>query len=156
MPTSSLARCVLLAGSIVFATIPLASQEQIPKSITSLSTDIVSVETGGYWSKSEIEGFFRVVVVASGTEHVSQKLYLQWIKTTGDDGMHAVAASVPIDEITADQSQATIVRTALDKNAEFGTLRMTVTVDRERSEKAQTYILTADGEAGKYKLAKPN
>lgn len=156
MHTSSFARSVILAGLVVFSAGSLASQEHVPKSVTSLGTDIISVEAGGYWSKDQVEGFFRAVVVASGTERVTHKLYLQWIKTTGDDGVYAVVASVPIDEITAEQTQASLIHTTRDKNAKFGKLRMTVTVDREHSQGAITYILTADGRAGEYELTKAN
>lgn len=47
-----------------------------PKHIDISYTHIVS---SGYWSDNGKEGFFRFITQNSGYEHVSSKLYVQWI-----------------------------------------------------------------------------
>ncbi|NNE25048.1 MAG: hypothetical protein HKN11_20800 [Rhizobiales bacterium] len=135
---------------------PLAGQETVPGSVTALAADIVGVEAGGYWSNGSTEGFYRAVVTSAGVEHVNNSLYLQWVSVNLDDASYAIAASVSIDEINVSHTQGYLIDVARDKETEIGTLRMKITVHRSRSGDTTTYQLTADGQLGKYKLAKVN
>lgn len=44
-----------------------------------LDADVAFVSTGGAWSNDNRTGFVRVVVVNGGFEHVTSRLYLQWL-----------------------------------------------------------------------------
>ena len=135
---------------------PLASQEAVPGSVTALAADIVGVEAGGYWSSGSTEGFYRAVVTSAGVEHVNNSIYLQWVKVNLDDATYEIASSVPINEINVGHTEGYLIDVTRDKEAEIGSLLMTVTVNRARSGDTITYQLTADGQFGKYKLARTN
>ena len=131
---------------------PAAGQEPVPSSIRSLGPDIVSVTDGGYWSNDAAEGFYRTAVLAVGVEQVSNRLYLQWVANNVEDGTYAVAKSVSVTEINDSGSGGRLIEISRDKGAEFGKLRMKVTVKRQGSDNTLEYRLTADGRPGNYQL----
>jgi len=55
-------------------------ERDIPAAISGLSGDIDRVLTGGYWETGDDTGFYRIVVASGGIEHISQRLFLQWMR----------------------------------------------------------------------------
>ena len=52
--------------------------------IAALSADIVSIVRGGVWKADGRTGFYRLVVVSGGYEHVTSSLYVQWVQESQD------------------------------------------------------------------------
>jgi hypothetical protein len=145
-------RAVGLAFSMAVATVLAAAAGELSGPITGLDARIHSVTSGGYWSDDDNEGFFRAVVAAEGVETTSHNLYLQWLAVDLDKGTYAVLSTSSVDEVNADRADGGVIAVAMDAAAEFGTLRLVVTVTRPRTEVKTRYTLTADGVIGAYRL----
>jgi hypothetical protein len=144
-----------LFGALALATVlhgtPASSQEAVPRAVASLDAHVHTVLAGGYWWNDEAEGFFRAAVIADGVEHVDHSLYLQWVKIDPDKDAYAVAASAGVDEIRAGDGEGGLIELSHD-DSEFGTLRMTVIVKRDRSNDDLKFRLSADGTLGAYTI----
>ena len=53
-------------------------------SVAALNADIVSIVSGGEWQGDGRNGFYRLVVVSGGYEHVTSRLYVQWVQESQD------------------------------------------------------------------------
>ena len=132
------------------------AQEAVPESVGSLSPDVQTVVSDGYWSNDHGEGFFRAVVTAAGVEHVNNELFLQWVSVDVDTNHYVVASSVGIEQINANHTDAYHIAVEKAADADFGTLRLIVTVSAEHSKTKLKYELAADGKLGSYQLMKVN
>lgn len=130
------------------------AQDVIPDSVTGLPAEVQSVVSGGYWSNSDKEGFFRAVVVAGGIEHVGVKLYLQWLGVDLDRNTVEPLATVPVSEVNASTSGERTFDIKMDRNAEFGTFHLVVTVSQSKPQRQTRFDLTANGKLGTYAVAK--
>jgi hypothetical protein len=126
---------------------------EIPPAIGAMDAGVHAVVSGGYWSSDGKEGFFRAIVTAEGIAAVNHSLFVQWMGINIEAGTYTVESTVAIDEINAEDSGGHVIAMAMDDTAEFGTLRLLVTVTRPRSEKKTRYALSADGTIGAYRLA---
>jgi hypothetical protein len=54
------------------------AQDEWLKDVRSLPPHVHSVHSGGFWEHGNQEGFYRIVVMAGGFEHVIARLYVQW------------------------------------------------------------------------------
>lgn len=63
-----------------------------------LDAEIAFVSTGGTWSQGDRTGFVRVVVVNGGFEHVTSRLFLQWLAVDREKGAWIVE-SIPVDSV---------------------------------------------------------
>jgi hypothetical protein len=59
------------------------------------------VHSGGFWEHREQEGFYRVVVMAGGFEHVIARLYVQWITTDQDTRDYKIVRTVNVSEFNS-------------------------------------------------------
>ncbi len=48
--------------------------------VAALNPDLVAVVRGGEWTYAGRSGTYRLVVVSSGYEHVTSRLYVQWVE----------------------------------------------------------------------------
>jgi len=119
---------------------------------SALNPVVHSVVNGGYWSQGDREGFLRAIVIAGGTEHVSHTLFLQWVSTESTTGKQVIAATISIDEISANSSEGKLIVLKRDENADFGTFRATIIVTGTRSQSENKYLLTSDDHIRSYKL----
>ncbi len=55
--------------------------------------------SGGYWERGEQDGTFRVIILLEGWEHLSNRVFLQWVRCDGDNQSLIVEKTVPIKEI---------------------------------------------------------
>lgn len=63
-----------------------------------LNADVAFVSTGGAWAKGDRTGAVRVVVVNGGFEHVTSRVFLQWLAVNREKGIWIVD-SVAVDRI---------------------------------------------------------
>lgn len=64
---------------------------------TKIDPYISSVVSLGNWETTEQRGFYRFVTVSGGWEHVSSKLYVQWVSVSPE--AQTLVAEVPIQEL---------------------------------------------------------
>jgi hypothetical protein len=64
-----------------------------------LPTEIETVVSGGYWTRHNQDGSFRLIIHLVGWEELSSRAFLQWIRTDHDKQELIVERTVPIKEI---------------------------------------------------------
>ena len=74
LPKSRLAVMHLMFTAIFALFVPFVAlgQPAIPMQVT-------SVVSGGYWQRGSESGTYRAVIVQEGWEHLSSRLYIEWI-----------------------------------------------------------------------------
>jgi hypothetical protein len=117
---------ILFAVHMVQASSALAQPlEPELADVEALPAHIATVVTGGEWQVGEEHGFYRIVVTASGIEHVSNRIYLQrlaldftqngyrLVETRGVEELNGlgVAASVAADFYCEERPVVTISTT---------------------------------------------
>lgn len=131
-----------LAGN--FATPPLAhAQDNFITEVKSLPASVHRVISGGYWSRGKEEGFFRVVVISGGVEHVSHLLYLQWLKINADTQGYNVVRTRAVKEINDGHGYILDVKADY---SEFEYLKLTVDARGERPQRKTRFIITVKGD----------
>ena len=104
---------------------------------------IHQVFSGGYWSDGKVDGHYRIVVVAGGFEHVSHRVFIQWIAIDQDSHDLKIVRSVPVAEISELSGVVTDVRPQFKLNSP---LRFTVTLEgRDGVKRKRSITATADG-----------
>jgi len=78
---------------------PAPAEESPDADAKATPPGIHRVLTGGYWEHDKLDGHYRVVIVAGGHEHVSHRLFIQWIAIDPDKQDHKIAWTVPVKEI---------------------------------------------------------
>ena len=96
----SLSRATAL---LAVALIPLASAsaaDDDAKLVESLPPEVADVVTGGSWSEGKQGGFYRAIVVMSGTEQsFGARVFLQWLALSETDPVPKIVATVPLKEV---------------------------------------------------------
>jgi hypothetical protein len=99
MFTSILRAAALLALTLV----PLntaSAEEDDAKIVASVPTEVAGIVTGGSWSADKQGGFYRALVIMSGTnETFSARVFLQWLALSATNPIPTVVATVPIEEV---------------------------------------------------------
>jgi hypothetical protein len=92
---------VLLACSAAIATANAAwaADEATLAALEKLEPAIRTMVSGGEWNDGGQEGFFRLILISDGWEHVGHRAVLQWVAINQDNRTLAVAKSVPIKEM---------------------------------------------------------
>lgn len=112
--------------------------EQVPAGIN-------SVMTGGFWTLGKDEGFFRVVVVAGGVEHVSHRLYIQWLRSDAKTQGYDLIRTVNVKELNLGHGFVLEVKTSF---GDINSFKIDVTAN-SRGGNAKRFAITAKGD-GKY------
>lgn len=137
--TVALSLCVSVAVSYA-QNEPFEAAEQVPPNIHLVSA-------GGYWKQGNDEGFFRVVVVVGGVEHVSYRLFIQWLRTSAEKRSYEIIRTVNVKELNLGHGYVLDVKTGFgDTNA----FKIDVTAN-SRGGKSKAFIITAKVE-GKYAI----
>lgn len=88
---------------LAVAFVPLAAAaaaDDDAKIIEGLPTQVADVLTGGSWSAEKQGGFYRAIVVMTGTEKdFGARVFLQWLALSEANPVPPVVATVPIKEI---------------------------------------------------------
>ena len=68
--------------------------------VESLPPEVADVVTGGSWSEGKQGGFYRAIVVMSGSEQsFGAHVYLQWLALSETDPVPKIVATVPLKEV---------------------------------------------------------
>lgn len=99
---------------------------------------IHSAISGGYWKAGEDEGFFRVVVVAGGVEHVWHRLYIQWLRDDLQTQGYELIRTVNVRELNLGQGYLLEVKTSFGDQNSF---KIDITAKSLRVETKQFAII---------------
>lgn len=114
--------------------------EQVPASVH-------SAMSGGFWTRGKEEGFFRVVVIAGGVEHVAHRLYIQWLRTNTKKQSYELVRTVNVKELNLGHGFVLDVKTSF---GDINAFRIDVTAN-SRGGKVKHFAITAKGD-GKYEI----
>ena len=119
--------------------------------LETLPTEISYVETGGFWSKGQDEGFFRVVVTSAGIEHVSNRLFIQMLQLNNKTQTYKIVKTIGIGETNRAEGNVINVSTSFgDINA------FEVKVESSnRGQETKRFMLILNGSGG-YKFKRQN
>lgn len=141
---------VILAGVAVWALpAPQArAEDKLLADAEGLPPSVHQVVSGGYWSRGKREGFFRVIVISGGVEHVAHRLYLQWLEIDPDTRSYSVASTRGVKEINGGHGFL------LDVKAEFPDMesgKISVAARRARPPQEKLFAITVKGD-GSYAI----
>jgi len=98
--------------------LPACAQDEAFDAARQVPASVHTAISGGFWTVGEDEGFFRVVVIASGVEHVAHRLYIQWLRSNADTQDYELLRTVDVKELNLGPGHVLSVRTAFgDVNA---------------------------------------
>ena len=96
-------KSVLRAAALVaLASVPLAATaaDDDAKIVESLPPQVADVVTGGSWSAGKQGGFYRALVIMTGTEKdFGARVFLQWLALSEASPVPTVVKTVPIKEV---------------------------------------------------------
>jgi hypothetical protein len=99
MLKSVLRATALLAVALIPPASALAADDGA-KIVEGLPPEVADVVTGGSWSEGKQGGFYRAIVVMSGTEQsFGARVYLQWLALSETDPVPKIVATVPLKEV---------------------------------------------------------
>jgi hypothetical protein len=119
---------------------PFETAEKVPPSIH-------HVASGGFWTAGKDEGFFRSVVIAGGVEHVSHRLFIQWLRSDAKTQRYRVVRTVNVTELNLGHGHVLEVKTSF---GEINAFKVDVTAN-SRGGKSRRFAITAKGD-GKYAI----
>ena len=109
--------------------------------------NIHSTISGGFWTAGKDEGFFRVVVVAGGVEHVWHRLYIQWLRSDAKTQSYELIRTVNVQELNIGQGYLLEVKTSF---GDFNSFKIDITAKSLRV-KTKRFAIIAKGD-GKYTI----
>jgi hypothetical protein len=74
-------RFAIAAALLLPLSVVTRAQDELLKDVRNLPPHVHSVHSGGYFEQGNQDGFYRVVVMVGGFEHVIARLYVQWVST---------------------------------------------------------------------------
>jgi hypothetical protein len=127
--------------------LPSAAQNESLEAAERVPAGIHAVMSGGYWTRDKEEGFFRAIVTAAGVEHVSHRLFIQWLRINAKDQSYELVRTVNVTELNLGHGHVLEVKTAF---GDVNSFKIDVTANT-RGGKAQRFAITAKGD-GKYTI----
>lgn len=122
--------------------LPAYAQNDAFEAAEKVPAGIHHVSAGGLWTGGGHEGFFRAVVVAGGVEHVSHRLFLQWLRNDAKTQAYELIRSVNVKELNLGHGYV------LDVKSDFGDVnafKIDVTAN-SRGGGAKKFAITAKGD----------
>src|SRR5262245_1582565 len=99
MLKSVLRATALLAVALIPPALAFAADAGA-KVVETLPPEVADVITGGSWSEGKPGGFYRAIVVMTGTEQdFGARVYLQWLALSETNPIPTVVATVPLKEV---------------------------------------------------------
>ena len=131
---------------------PSNAQNEAFEDAEQVPAGIHNVAAGGSWTAGKDEGFFRVVVVKGGVEHVSHRLYIQWLRNDAKTQGYVLIRTVNVKEFNMG-SGGNWAGFVLEVKTSFGDINsFKIDVNaNSRGGKAQRFAITAKGD-GKYTI----
>jgi hypothetical protein len=88
----SLLRATALLAVALIPPAAASAADDDAKLVESLPPEVADVVTGGSWSEGKQGGFYRAIVVMSGTEQsFGARVFLQWLALSETDRRHGAA-----------------------------------------------------------------
>jgi hypothetical protein len=132
-----------------FTAVPAAlAQDPSLDAAKAVLASIHRIDAGGYWARGKEEGFFRIVVIATGVEHVVHRLYLQWLTVDPDSQEYRVVRTTSVKEINEGHSSVLEVKPDF---ADMGRLKVAITAKPRGGGPLKQFDLTAQAD-GTYSL----
>lgn len=126
---------------------PSNAQNEAFEAAEQVPARIHSIMTGGIWMRGKDEGFFRVVVVAGGVEHVTNRLYVQWLRVDYETQGYELIRTVNVKQFNEGYGSVLKVKTA---SGDINAFKIDVT-EKSKSGKAKRFAITVKGD-GKYTI----
>lgn len=82
-----------LAPAALAAQTAIAPDSAFLPTLSALDPSVTAVSSGGAWAAGGEEGWYRVIIVTGGFEHVSSRLFVQWMTgpSSPDESARVVA-----------------------------------------------------------------
>lgn len=135
---------------ILLSALPSNAQSESFITAEQVPAGVHNVISGGFWTAGKDEGFFRVVVIAEGVEHVAHRLFIQWIKTDASSPNIATKGyelirTLNVKELNLGHGHVLKVKTSF---GDMNSFKIDVTAT-SRDSKIKRFSITAKGD-GKY------
>jgi hypothetical protein len=104
-------RFAIAAALLLPLSVVAWAQDELLKDVRSLPPHLHSVHSGGYWEHGNQDGFYRIVVMAGGFEHVIARLYVQWVSTDQGTRDYKIIRTVNVTEFNG--GGASVIQPAL-------------------------------------------
>ena len=137
--------CFLAVALLCLSAPPSAARTEPFEAAENVPSSIHSVMSGGFWARGGDEGFFRVVVVAGGVEHVSHRLYIQWLRSDPKTQSYELIRTVNVTELNLGQGYLLEVKTSF---GDINSFKISITANSLRV-KTRSFAITVKGD-GKY------
>jgi hypothetical protein len=136
-------RAIATAVALLLAVTSASAQDFGPKDAQATPVGVLFAQTGGQWQKGEQEGFYRVLVISGGFEHVISRLYIQWIALDQDNREYKLVRTVDVKELNGGGSS---VLKPSPKFADKGNWTIAVAVgSRDGKNATRTITVRPDG-----------
>ena len=132
---------------LFIGTVPANAQNQAFEAAEKVPASVHSTISGGYWSRGKDEGFFRTIVVAGGVEHVTHRLYIQWLRADAKTQRYELIRTVNVKELNLERGYFFDVKTSF---GDINSFRVDVTA-KTRGGKTKRFAITATGN-GEYSI----
>lgn len=147
MTTRWFAQSVFAMLILCLGMVPAKAQNEAFVLAEQIPPNVHSVQAGGFWNEGSKEGFFRVVVIAGGVEHVSHRLFIQWLKTDARSQTYELVRTVNVRELNLGHGHV------LDVGTKFGDIndfKIKVTAN-SRGNPKKHFSISVKGD-GKYTI----
>jgi hypothetical protein len=76
-----------------------ATQDAFEAGVAAIPSEVREVRVAGRWRAGTDDGFYRVIVLRVGEDHVVDRLYVQWVRDAADGDRSRIAATLAVSEI---------------------------------------------------------
>jgi hypothetical protein len=90
---------VLAVALVAAAGVPVVAGDDLDALLAALPGEIHQLSSTGRWRTAQAQGFYRVIVLRGGYEHVAQRLYVQWMHDGDSEHAPRVVATTGVAEI---------------------------------------------------------
>jgi hypothetical protein len=136
-------RAILTLAMVCALALPAHADDSPEADAKATPTGIHQVWSGGFWTDGKVDGHYRIVVVAGGFEHVSHRLFIQWIAIDPDEHDLKLIRTVSVGEVNDLSGVITDLKPQFRPNTP---LKFTVTLEgRDGKKLRRTVTATANG-----------
>ena len=126
---------------------PSGAQNESSDAAEQVPVSIHHVAAGGFWTLGKDEGFFRAIIVAGGVEHVSHRLYIQWLRVNAKIQSYELVRTVNVKELNLGHGFVLEVKTSF---GDINAFKIDITAN-SRGGKAKRFAITVKGD-GRYAI----
>jgi len=136
---------MLCMSAMVLALSGYASAQSLERDLTEvevLPVQIATVMTGGEWENGDAHGFYRIVITGSGIEHITNRIYIQWLALDFAQNGYRLVRTRSIDEINRLTVEASVETDFYGSDLPRITIN---TTDREMKNRSYRLTPMSDG-----------